>query len=68
MKSLSGIILIVIKLYCVFKIFQWFYYQHFDKVNHPISEIEHILVFFVFDIWIMMSANQIKEDVKDFRV
>jgi hypothetical protein len=68
MKSLSGIILIAIKLYCVFKILQWFYFQHIDKVNHPLSEIEYILVFFVFDIWIMLSANQIKDDVDDFRV
>jgi len=68
MKSLSGIILIVIKLYCVFRILQWFYYQHSDKINHPISEIEYILVFFIFDIWIMLSSNQIKDDVDNFTV
>lgn len=68
MKSLTGLLLIAAKLYCVFKIFQWFYFQYFDHVSHPISEIQHILVFFIFDLWLMASANQIKDEVQNFKV
>lgn len=68
MKSLSSLLLIAAKLYCVFKIFQWFYFQYFDNVSHPISEIQHILVFFLFDLWLMSSANQIKDEIENFKV
>lgn len=62
MKSLTGFVLLLVKLYCAFKVFQWLYLQSFDKVSHPITEIQHILVFLIFDIWMMTSVNQIKDD------
>jgi hypothetical protein len=68
MKSLTGIFLVGLKIYASIKIFQWLYFQVFDKVNHPITEIQSILVFLVFDIWLMTSLNQIKEELKDIRV
>lgn len=61
MKTLTEIFLILIKLYCGFKIFQWLYLQSFDKISHPISEIQHILVFVLFDVWMILSVNQIND-------
>ena len=68
MKTLTGIFLIAIKLYCSFKIIQWLYLQSIDKVNHPITEIQHILVFIIFDIWLVTTMNQVKNEIDDFRV
>lgn len=65
MKSLTGLVLLLVKLYCGFKIFQWLYLQSVDRVNHPITEIQHILVFLIFDIWMMSSVNQIKDDLEN---
>lgn len=63
MKSITDLLLILIKLYCGFKIFQWLYLQSIDKTSHPISEIQHILVFVLFDIWMILSVNQINEKI-----
>lgn len=68
MKSLTGILLIIAKLYCAFRIIQWLVFQSIDKVNHPISEIDNVLVFVVFDIWLVTSMNHFKNEIDDFRV
>ncbi len=65
MKTIIGLLLIGIKIYCAVKIFMWLYYQNFDKLNHPISEIQPILVFMFFDLWMMVSANQLNKIQED---
>jgi hypothetical protein len=61
MKTILGLLLIGVKIYCGFKVILWLYHQNFDKTNHPISEIQPILVFLLFDLWMMISANQIEK-------
>lgn len=66
MKFFIGLLVIITKIYCAFKVVQWLYLKFFDTGVHPISEIEHFLVFIVLDIWLMMSASNIEEklDIK----
>lgn len=68
MKLLVGFLVILIKLYCGFKISQWIYFQFTDKLNHPISEIEPLLVFLILDIWLMTSVNHIQDRIDDITV
>jgi len=65
MKSLSGLFLFILKFYCLFKIIQWLFLQNFDNKPHPLSEIQHILVFLVLDIWFILSVKQIKEELEN---
>lgn len=65
MKTIIGLLLIGIKIYCAVKISMWLYYQNFDKLNHPISEIEPILVLMFFDLWMMVSSNQLNKIQED---
>ena len=68
MKSLTSFILLIVKVYCAFKILQWIYLYTIDKTNHPIFEIQHILVFIIFDIWLITSANQLKDEIDNLKV
>jgi hypothetical protein len=63
MKFIVGLLVVIFKFYCAFKICQWLYLQVFDKTTHPISEIQHILVFIVLDIWLMMSVGKLEESM-----
>ena len=68
MKNIISFLLVIVKIYCTYKIFSWLYLQHYDKVNHPITEIQHLLVFMFFDIWLMVTANQIKNEMDESTV
>lgn len=65
MKGVTTILLILVKLYCAIKVGIWLFEYSLDKVNHPISEIQHILVFMVFDLWLIFSANYLDKQFRD---
>jgi len=67
MKFIVGLVVIISKIYCAFKVGQWLYLKFFDTNVHPISEIEHFLVFIILDLWLMMSATNLEEKM-DIRV
>jgi hypothetical protein len=67
MKFFIGLLVVIFKFYCSFKIFQWIYYQFVDKSNHPINEVQHFIVFIILDIWLMLSVSQL-EKIDDIKV
>ena len=62
MKNLIGILFVLLRFYCGYKIFVWLFERNYYKNNLPITEIEPILVFIIFDIWVMMSIREINKD------
>jgi len=61
MKTLTGILLLSVRVFCMVKILIWLFQQNYST-NHPISEIQQYLVYLLLDIWIVISAKQFNEE------
>jgi hypothetical protein len=61
MKTLTSILLMFVRVFCMVKILIWLFQQNYSA-NHPISEIQQYLVYLLLDIWIVISAKQFNEE------
>ena len=61
MKTVTGIVLMLVRVYCMSKILIWLVQQNFST-NHPLNEIEIYLVYLLLDIWIILISKQISEE------
>lgn len=62
MKTFTGLLLILARVFCMFKIVVWLFQQNYSS-NHPISEIEKYLVFLLLDVWITVSSKQYMDEI-----
>jgi len=62
MRMLTSLLLIIGRLYTGVKVLHWLILKSIDSAPHPISEIEVILVWIIFDTWVSISQSGI--DIK----
>jgi len=66
MKYFFGFLIIVIKLFIIFKVTSLLYLTNSDPTNYPMEKLTWWIYFLIFEIWLYITLKDInKQDEED---